>query len=413
MALFQQAKQAATAAQNNYIAEIRCGRMNMKQDSGMVEPELEKGLLYVHRSREDMLVHLCWKNRKSDSVLDDLIVFEGDCSVKHIKQLPEHRVFFVKMNQNNERKFYWFQHTDKETDEALIGDLHEALNNTAAAEEKQKKAKAATSGAKAGGKTGNRGLDQLSSLLGGNADGNQVLTQLMQSGALGPDGMRQLLDLAREQGDERSGNESRTASAATSATNNPAVESTPVSSNTNQKGGASKKLKMGDLANAFSMVRNTQQYDMTKVLGTDSLVNMLGNKDVQDRLNEHMPKDEKIAGTPGDIRAAIGSPQYQQAVQAFQEALESGQLGPVLAQFQLPENAIKAAGTGNIKAFAEAMQGDKKPAGESSTSTAAADDKMSDDKAEDKKDEKTDAEKKEDNDASKEVDDEEDKMAVD
>ena len=70
------------------------------------------------------------------------------------------------------------------------------------------------------------------------------------------------------------GNESRTASAATSATNNPAVESTPVSSNTNQKGGASKKLKMGDLANAFSMVRNTQQYDMTKVLGTDSLVNM-------------------------------------------------------------------------------------------------------------------------------------------
>jgi len=407
MALFQQAKQAATKAQNNYIAEIRCGRMTMKAD-GMVEPELEKGLLYVHRSREDMLVHLCWKNRKSDSVLDDLIVFEGDASVKLIKQLPEHRVFFVKMNQNNERKFYWFQHTDKETDTTLITDLNEALNNTTAAEAK-KKAKAASSGAKPGAKLGKGGLDQLSSLLGGNAEGNQMLTQLMQSGALGPDGMRQLLDLAqREQG----GDESQTPSAATSATNQPAVESTPVaSSNTNQKGTASKKLKMGDLANAFSMVRNTQQYDMTKVLGTESLVNMLGNKDVQDRLNEHMPKDSKIGGSPGDIRAAIGSPQYQQAVQAFQEALESGQLGPVLAQFKLPESAIKAAGTGNMKAFAEAMQGEKTKSEESSTSTAAAE-KMSDEKDE-KKDEKTEQEKKEESETSKEVDDEEDKMAVD
>ena len=60
------------------------------------------------------------------------------------------------------------------------------------------------------------------------------------------------------------------------------------------------------------------------------------------------------------LRAAVGSPQYQQAVQAFQEALESGQLAPVLQQFNLPENAIKAAATGDVKAFAEAMESSSK-----------------------------------------------------
>lgn len=407
MALFQQAKQAATKAQNSYLAEIRCGRMNMNSENGMVEPELEKGLLYVHRSREDMLVHLAWKNRKSDSVLDDMIIFEGDCTVKQIKQLPDHRVFFIKMNQIGQRKFFWFQHTNKEKDDELIKDLNLALNDPSAAEAK-KKAAQASAGVKPSGKA--RGLDQLSSLLGSNnANTGEVLNQLMQSGALGQDGMQQLLEQLTG-GNEFGG--SQTPSAATSATNATAAaaaQQTPVSSNSNAKGAASKKLKMNDLANAFSQVKTTKQYDLTKVLGTDSLVGMLSNKEVQDKLNEHMPKDGKIAGTEGDIRAAIGSPQYQQAVQAFQEALESGQLGPVLQQFQLPEDAIKAAGTGNIKLFAEAMEGKKEKKEETSSSKKP--DEM--DAGEEKKDEKTDAEKDGEKKPEKDQDDEEEKMAVD
>jgi 26S proteasome regulatory subunit N13 len=37
-------------------------------------------------------------------------------------------------------------------------------------------------------------------------------------------------------------------------------------------------------------------------------------------------------------------------------ALQTGQLGPVLAQFGLPEEAITAANEGDLQAFAQAME---------------------------------------------------------
>merc|ERR1712178_401687 len=125
----------------------------------------------------------------------------------------------------------------------------------------------------------------------------------------------------------------------------------------------------------------------------------LSNKDGQERLNKHMPKDEKIKNKE-ELRAAVGSPQYQQAVQAFQEALESGQLAPVLQQFNLPEAAIKAAASGDMKAFAEAMEGENK---KSSETDSKADQNASTPVA--KREEKTD---EKDN-----KDDEDEKMAVD
>merc|ERR1712127_265031 len=67
---------------------------------------------------DDTLIHLVWKERavaNSKIPEDDLIVFEGDCSVRLIKQLPDHRVFLVRWNQTNTRKIYWMQHTDKRT----------------------------------------------------------------------------------------------------------------------------------------------------------------------------------------------------------------------------------------------------------------------------------------------------------
>merc|ERR1712179_207999 len=169
--------------------------------------------------------------------------------------------------------------------------------------------------------------------------------------------------------------------------------------------GSSKKGKLGasDLQQAFGMVSQKKSYDLTKVLGSESLVGMLSNKEVQDRLNKHMPKDEKIKETKEELRAAVGSPQYQQAVQAFQEALESGQLAPVLLQFKLPENAIKAAAGGDMKAFAEAMEAankkaedEEKPKNNENVSTPVA--KKEDEAKTEEKDEKEEKDNQDDED---------------
>merc|ERR1711997_818212 len=182
--------------------------------------------------------------------------------------------------------------------------------------------------------------------MGGEAGSSEILSQLMQSGALDQNTMNSLLQQMGGAGIGGSENAETPKS------------SRPGSKKTGGKGSAG--VDAADLQQAFGMVNQKKSYDLTKVLGSESLVGMLSNKEVQERLNKHMPKDEKIKETKEELRAAVGSPQYQQAVQAFQEALESGQLAPVLQQFNLPENAIKAAASGDMKAFAEAMEGANK-----------------------------------------------------
>ena len=78
-------------------------------------------------------------------------------------------------------------------------------------------------------------------------------------------------------------------------------------------------------------------------------------------------------------------------------------MAPVLQQFNLPESAIKAAAGGDMKAFAEAMEGANKKESENdknelSTPKPKEEAEKKDDKKEDGKDNK---------------DDEDEKMAVD
>jgi len=311
MALFQQ-KKSSTVKKNNYFVELTCGRMNMNDDTKMVEPEPSKGLLYVYRSKDDQLVHLCWQNSTTETNLSDLIVFEGDCVAKQIKQLPEHRVFFIRFNQTKQRQFFWFQHTDKEKDEQLITDLNNALNNQSEAEKKLKeKAKSSMPGV--GKKIANKDFRQLQQIAGQLGANPQELMEWYQSGVLESIGFA-----------PSAGEESTPASAANSNT----VIETPKASGTN---GAKKKVKLDDLNAALAAAsKPVEKFNLSKALNTDSLIGMLSNKEVQDKLAAHLPENEKFEKTGEEIRATVGSPQYQQAVIAFQEALESGQLGPVL-----------------------------------------------------------------------------------
>ena len=45
--------------------------------------------------------------------------------------------------------------------------------------------------------------------------------------------------------------------------------------------------------------------------------------------------------------STIQSPQFQQALSSFCAALQSGQLGPLIQQFGLPEECVNAANSGS------------------------------------------------------------------
>lgn len=56
------------------------------------------------------------------------------------------------------------------------------------------------------------------------------------------------------------------------------------------------------------------------------------------------------------MKDTIQSPQFQQALSSFSTALQSGQLGPVVSQFQLNSEAIAAANTGDLEQFVKALE---------------------------------------------------------
>jgi len=152
MALFQNASQKSKS-KTNYIAEIKCGRMTFNSATKMVNPEAEKGLLFVEKSSEDGMIHLCWKTREKDNKLSDWLCFENDVKVKFITQLPKHRVFFIKFNATNERHFFWMQDApasvsfedsaEKSSDKERLRRIDLALNNLSELEKIKKEEKKA------------------------------------------------------------------------------------------------------------------------------------------------------------------------------------------------------------------------------------------------------------------------------
>ena len=79
-------------------------------------------------------------------------------------------------------------------------------------------------------------------------------------------------------------------------------------------------------------------------------------------------KDFLPAGEEGkevtltDLSGTVQSPQFQQSLSMFSMALSSGQLGPLIREFGLGEEAANAAAQGDMEAFVKALQnkGDKK-----------------------------------------------------
>lgn len=56
------------------------------------------------------------------------------------------------------------------------------------------------------------------------------------------------------------------------------------------------------------------------------------------------------------MRSTLQSPQFQQAVSMFSTALQSGQLGPIVSQFEVGADAVQAANQGNMEEFVKALQ---------------------------------------------------------
>ena len=115
--------------------------------------------------------------------------------------------------------------------------------------------------------------------------------------------------------------------------------------------------------------------DLSSSLNLEVLRPLLDKKGFMDRVKNHLPPTVGANGTvqpvssseaPEQLASTVTSPQFQSALSIFSSALQSGQLGPLMEQFELSPECVVAANAGNLEQFVKAMEQSTKADGEGS-----------------------------------------------
>ncbi|XP_052896359.1 proteasomal ubiquitin receptor ADRM1 homolog [Anopheles moucheti] len=396
---------------NRHLVEFRAGRMNMVNK--MVHADNRKGLVYVYQA-EDGLIHFCWKDRTSGTLEDDLILFPDDCEFKKLDYVKNGRVYVLKFKSSSRRLFFWMQEPKTDRDDEWCRRINEVINNPPSG-----------NSIGSGGRSSGTDNGDLQYMLN-NMSQQQIMQLFGGVGQMG--GLSSLLGSMTR---SNSGNSSSRTSAATpsnrtlsssnngngsstttptaalnapstprapkktsgttkptsgsgSATSSPM--STPVvrtagntSNNAAAEGGS--RILLSDLQNYLSGISATgvdgsgsrQNIDLASAVNSQTLASIISDQDKVDALVAHLPQLEGDENKKEQLKETISSPQFQQALSMFSNALQSGQLGPVVSQFQLNAEAVAAANAGDLEQFVKALENSEK----SPADTAAATSKQS------------------------------------
>lgn len=376
----------ATHSSSKNLVEFRAGKMHMK--GKMVHPDKRKGQVYVHQS-DDSLMHFCWKERGTGTVEDDLIIFPDDIEFKHVPQCTTGRVYVLKFKSSTRKFFFWMQEPKTDKDEEYCKKVNEYLNNPPAP------------GSNRGGLPGGlppeiTGDTDLQNILGGMSQ-QQLMQLLGGMGMGGPGGGLSSLMGGRPSSAQSTASEpplrvqsspgTRGSGTTTADTTSSSAQPRPVTaaalpsqtappsaaSGQQQASGGSQssrqQIQLSDLQNILSSMNvpvtpTRESVDLVQALNPESMIPILANPEVQERLIKFLPEGESLPKTEAELRNTVSSPQFQQALSSFSAALQSGQLGPLMSQFELGDDVATAAAQGDVEAFVKAMQEQQKKSDE-------------------------------------------------
>ncbi|CAF2914388.1 unnamed protein product [Rotaria sp. Silwood2] len=395
----------ASQTHNRNLVEFKAGKMNLR--GSMVYPDKRKGLVYLYQGN-DMLMHLCWKDRSSNSIEDDLVIFPDEIDFKKVTQNTTGRVYVLKWRSNSRKLFFWMQEPKEDEDEEFCKKINELLNHpptsgfgddisdASGSHPLQPLMERMAAGGGAGG-----GIDpnDLSNVLRNMAP-NELASLLTSSFGRGSRRTGLIQGMNRSGGSPSSSTQHTTDSRPNTAPASTHATGTTVTS-TSRTGGSSSKPRNGGtssssstaapkntasstassgsksgsiqlsaltnvLANLGSNATQTTEatetsssnpaIDLCDIMTSENLVPLLANKDVQEKLLAHLPEGSTVPNTEKELKESIQSPQFRQAVSAFSAALQSGELGPLLVQFDFPDDVVTAANEGDLQAFAQALE---------------------------------------------------------
>jgi len=378
VALFSGGGARTTPNASKALVEFRAGKMNMS--GTLVTPDKRKGMVMVEQG-DDQLMHFKWKDRTTSTIEDDLIIFPDDVEFKKVTQCTTGRVFILKFKSTTRKLFFWMQEPKDDKDEEFCKKVNDFLNNPPAP------GSSSSRGGSMGGGSGgldlsNLGDSELQSLLN-----NMSQNQLVQLFGGAGGGLQALTNSpgSRQRSSGNAGSGAAAVAAAAAASGTPAAAATstttsattttssskPSDTATSAASSAAANIRLSDLQNVLSGLptgaagTSGPSVDLSSGLTTEVLQPLLENSEFVRKMKELLPEEEQAQDdATGQVRGTLHSPQFRQALGMFSSGLQTGQLAPLIREFNLGDAAIAAATKGDVEAFVKALQNNKKPTGD-------------------------------------------------
>lgn len=361
------------ASVSKALVEFRAGKMRMESSSNLVTPDKRKGMVQIEKG-EDQLMHFKWKDRKSGVVEDDLIIFPDDIEFTRVTQCTTGRVFVLKFKSSRSRRmFFWMQEPKEDKDEDFCQKVNDFLNKPPSdgvdkSKDRRDGALAALGGSDGGLDLSSLGDSELQSYLG-----NMNQQQLMQlfGGANGLSNLAGsgLFPSGPSTSSNRTVSESNSTTTAGmgtgSADKSPtteAVNATPSSKSLPQDGtGAVQLSELQSILSGIKVPAKEKKPAVDLALGFtgEAVAPLLNNPEFVAKMKTLLPSVEE-GDVANELSSTISSPPFQQALTVFSSGLQSGQLAPLIREFNLGDAAIAAATAGDMEAFIKAIE-KKKP----------------------------------------------------
>ncbi|KAG2009862.1 hypothetical protein CC2G_012739 [Coprinopsis cinerea AmutBmut pab1-1] len=99
------------------LLAFKAGRAFRREGTKFVDADATKGAIILSNG-EDGLLHFIWKNRITNEVADDLILFPGDATFSKVTE-SNGRVWVLKFESSGSRHFFWMQVILSECNESL------------------------------------------------------------------------------------------------------------------------------------------------------------------------------------------------------------------------------------------------------------------------------------------------------
>jgi len=289
----------------------------------LVTADHRKGLVQLKQSSEDGLIHFVWKDRGSNKIEHDLIIFPEDAVFRKVGEANA-RVYVLEFKSSSKLLFFWLQEQSAEKDEKNCADINKFINNPP----------------QPGSNTGGNGkLDNLAGL-----DQNQLLQFLAnasQSGNLS--GLRDLLRGVQRPSETTSTSTQSQPQSQPQTQTQTQPRSQP-QTQTQSQPQANFSAQIHNIVSKLSQDKKPQapETSLSDILNIEEVIKsgLLDNDKVLEKLAEYLPEGESV--NMENLRENLNSNQFKEAIRTFNAALQGGELKNIASSFGLDASTLGA-----------------------------------------------------------------------